>query len=133
MGKSDDMILVGHLQVMDEPLSSLYSVRKSGKFFISIRLYEDNEEKSYMFAEIAPKSVLEYMNGQLGLKEIFCVVPSFYFRKNNAQSLSIESLQRLSLEDSCRMFANEASLGDLFDNNLAYKSVSLKNYLRHYK
>ena len=133
MKQNNDMILVGHLQVMDEPLSSLYSERKSGKFFISIRLYEDSEDESYMFAEIAPKSVLEYMNGRLGLKEIFCMVPSFYFRKSDTQSLSMESFQPLSLEDSCRMFTDEASLGDMFDDNLAYKSVSLKNYLRNYK
>ncbi len=133
MKQNDDMILIGHLQVMDEPLSSLYYEHKSSKFFISIRLYEDNEEESYMFAEIAPKSVLDYMNGQLGLKEIFCVVPSFYFRRSNTQNLSMDSFQPLSIEDSYRMFTDEASIGDMFDNNLAYKSVSLKNYLRNYK
>lgn len=133
MKQNNDMILIGHLQVMDVPLSSLYSECKSGKFFISIRLYEDNEDESYMFAEIAPKSVLEYMNKQLGLKDIFCMLPSFYYKKNNTQSLSMESFQPLSLEESRRMFIDEGSLDDMFDNNLAYKSMSLKNYLRNYK
>lgn len=133
MDLNDSMKLIGHLQVMDEPLSSLYYECKIGRFFISIRLYEDNDVESYMFAEITPKSVLEYMNGKLGLKDIFCVVPSFYFSMSNTCSLSLESLQPLSLEDSCRLFTDEASLGDMFDINLAYKSVSLKNCLRNYK
>ena len=78
MNQNNDMILVGHLQVMDKPLSSLYSERKTGKFFISVRLYEGNDDESYMFTEIAPISVLKYMDGQLGLKEIFCIFLCFY-------------------------------------------------------
>ena len=133
MRQNNDMILIGHLQVMDKPLSSLYSERETGKFFISVRLYEDNDDESYMFTEIAPISVLKYMDGQIGLKEIFCMVPSFYYRKNNHRYLSMKFFQPLSLEESCRKLINEGSLDDMFDKNLAYKSVSLKNYLRNYK
>ena len=46
---------------MDEPLSSLYADRVSGKYFLSVRLYEDIDEDSYLFSEVIPELVLKYL------------------------------------------------------------------------
>lgn len=52
MKQHDEFMLIEHLQVMDEPLSSLYADRKSGKYFLSVRLYENIEDKSYLFRRL---------------------------------------------------------------------------------
>ena len=45
--KNEDFILVGHLQVLDEALSSLYSDRNSGQFFLFVRVYEDEDDNTF--------------------------------------------------------------------------------------
>ncbi len=129
MKPHDDFVLIGHLQVMDEPLSSLYADRVSGKYFLSVRLYEKINDRSYLFSEVVPELVLKYMNGQLGLKTLFETEPSFYYRVDGLYVLSLKNFLPLSQEESCKRLSADGSLDDIFDIHLAYRSASLKKYL----
>ena len=129
MKQHDEFILIGHLQVMDEPLSSLYAELASGKYFLSVRLYEDTEDKSYLFSEVVPELVLKYMNGQLGLTTLFETRPTFYYRVNNLNTISSKDFIPLSKQESCRKLLADGSLDEMYDNHLAYRSINLKRYL----
>ena len=129
MKQYSEFVLIEHLQVMEEPLSSLYADRYSGKYFLSVRLYENIEEESYLFSEVAPELVLKYMSQQLGLKALFQTNRSFYFRTNNHQILSPTNFTLLSSEESSRRLSTESSLDDMYDIHLAYRSAYLKRYL----
>lgn len=124
------MILIGHLQVMDEPLSSLYADSGSGKYFIAVRLYEDCDDLTYLFLEVVPKSVLEYMGRQVGLNSILESSPSFYYRTSKPGHLKIGDLSPLTKEESRKRLVDEGVLDDMFNVHLAYRSVGLKNYLK---
>lgn len=129
MKQYSEFVLIEHLQVMDEPLSSLYADRESGKYFLSVRLYEDIEEESYLFSEVVPELVLKYMGRQLGLRALFEAETSFYYRTNNQQVLSLTNFTPLSREESYRRLSAEGSLDDMYDLHLAYRSAFLKRYL----
>ncbi len=129
MKQYSEFVLIEHLQVMDEPLSSLYADRESGKYFLSVRLYEDIEEESYLFSEVVPELVLKYMGRQLGLRALFEAETSFYYRTNNQQVLSLTNFTPLSREESYRRLSAEGSLDDMYDIHLAYRSAFLKRYL----
>lgn len=129
MKQYSEFVLIEHLQVMDEPLSSLYADRESGKYFLSVRLYEDIEEESYLFSEVVPELVLKYMGRQLGLRALFEAETSFYYRTTNQQVLSLTSFTPLSREESYRRLSAEGSLDDMYDIHLAYRSAYLKRYL----
>lgn len=131
MKQHDEFVLIEHLQVLDEPLSSLYADRKSGKYFLSVRLYENIKDKSYLFSEVVPELVLKYMNGQLGLKALFKTKPSFYYRVDGQHVLSLINFLPLSQEESCKRLSTDGSLDDMYDTHLAYRSANLKNYLRN--
>jgi len=129
MIQHDDFILIGHLQVMDEPLSSLYTDRLNGKYFLSVRLYEDIEDESFLFSEVVPELVLKYMSGQLGLMALFETEPSFYYRVEGRRVLHFKNFLPLSREEGCKRLLEDGSLDDMYDKQLAYRSVNLKNYL----
>ncbi len=129
MKRHDEFVLIGHLQVMDEPLSSLYADRLNGKYFLSVRLYEDIDDESYLFSEVVPELVLKYMSGQLGLKTLFESEPSFYYRVEGRRVLDFKNFLPLSREEGCKRLLEDGSLDDMYDKQLAYRSVNLKNYL----
>lgn len=129
MKKNEDFLLVGHLQVMEEPLSSLYTDSISGKFFLFVRICEGLSDDAFVLSEVKPNSVLEYMNGRLGLKSIFLNSPTFYYKKG--EDIALTSSQFLPLsQDQAVLRINNDYPNDMFDRRLAYRSVSLKNYLK---
>lgn len=131
MKQHDEFVLIEHLQVLNEPLSSLYADSKSGKYFLSVRLYENIKDKSYLFLEVVPELILKYMNGQIGLKKLFKTKPSFYYRVDGQHILSLVNFLPISQEESCKRLSTNSSLDDMYDIHLAYRSSNLKNYLRN--
>lgn len=129
MKQHEEFVLIEHLQVMDEPLSSLYADRKSGKYFLSVRLYENIEYESYLFSEVVPELILKYMSRQLGLKTLFETKPSFYYRVDGQHGLNPKNFIPLSQEESCKRLFADGSLDDMYDIHLAYRSTNLKKYL----
>lgn len=129
MKKKEDFLLVGHLQVMEEPLSSLYTDSISGKYFLFVRICEGQSDNVFVLSEVRPTSVLEYMNGQLGLKSIFSNSPTFYYKKGKEVALASNLFLPMSQDQAVLRINNEYP-NDMFDRKLAYRSVSLKNYLR---
>ena len=121
--------LVGHLQVMEEPLSSLYADKGSGVMYFFVRIFEDMNEASFILSEVSPSVVVDYMDGKIGLKSIFSNHKVYYYINRNPQ-LSISDFHPLTNEDATNRLSLDG-LDDMYDRSLSYRSVPLKQYLKH--
>lgn len=130
MKTKEDFSLVGHLQVLDEPLASLYKDSANGKYFLIVRVYEETEDFTYLISEVVPSSVIEYMNGKVGLKNIFDKSNgSFFYRRKKNEFLTYSAFKPLTSEQAINKLSSDG-VEDTFDKELAYRSVPLKNYLK---
>lgn len=127
---NEDFILVGHLQVMDEALSSLYSDRTNGKFFLFVRIYEDCDDNTYLLSEVLPSAIIDYMDGKIGLKQIFSFNPSFYYKRTTQPTLYRKDFQTINAEEAHTKLLESSSLDDFFSMSLACDCSTIKNYLR---
>lgn len=129
MKKNEDFILVGYLQVLDEALSSLYSDRNSGQFFLFVRVYEDENDNTFVLTQVQPSVVLDYIDGKVGLKQIFSLSPSYYYKQVVRNSLRKEDFVPIDNMEVDRKLQDDG-LDDIFNIALAANSVGIKNYLR---
>lgn len=128
MEKNEDFRLVGHLQVMDEPLSSLYIDKVSGLLYLFVRVFEDSDVSAFVLTVVSPLQAVYYMEGRVGLQGIFSNGKSYYYRhiNNVVRSSCFELLppEKVSGKlESC-------GLGDKFDSRLSYRTVPLKQHLK---
>lgn len=129
MEKNNNFELIGHLQVMEEPLSSLYADKVSGNMYIFVRIFEDMDNASFVLSEVSPSIVVDYMDGKVGLKSIFSNHKAYYYVYQNKQ-LSLSDFRPLTNEDATSRLSMDG-LDDMYDRTLSYRSVPLKQYLRH--
>lgn len=128
MNKNDNFLLVGHLQVMEEPLSSLYTDSASGVYYLFVRLFEETAFSTFVLTEVTPVEVVEYMEGRLGLKCIFSHRPSYYYQQQNHE-LRVSDFKKLTTAKAYEKLELDG-LEDLFDRHLSYKMAPLKQYLK---
>lgn len=127
--KNEDFILVGHLQVLDEALSSLYSDRKSGQYFLFVRVYEDDNDNTFVLTQVKPSVVLDYIDGKVGLKQIFSLSPSYFYKQVVQSCMRREDFVPIDNQEVDRKLQDDG-LDDTFNMALANNSVGIRNYLR---
>lgn len=127
--KNEDFILVGHLQVLDEALSSLYSDRKSGQYFLFVRVYEDDNDNTFVLTQVQPSVVLDYIDGKVGLKQIFSLSPSYFYKQVVQNCMRRENFVPIDNQKVDRKLQDDG-LDDTFNMALANNSVGIRNYLR---
>lgn len=127
--KNEDFILVGHLQVLDEALSSLYSDRKSGQYFLFVRVYEDDNDNTFVLTQVQPSVVLDYIDGKVGLKRIFSLSPSYFYKQVVQSCMRREDFVPIDNQEVDRKLQDDG-LDDTFNMALANNSVGIRNYLR---
>ena len=128
MKKSEAISLLGHLQVLDEPLSSLYADRSRGVLYLFVRLFEETPVSTFVLTEVTPVQVMDYMEGRLGLSGIFSKNKAYYYEETHVL-LDVSDFTPLT-KANARKKLNKDGLGDMFDIQLAYRSVPLKQYIR---
>lgn len=128
MNKNENISLLGHLQVLDEPLSSLYADRTRGVLYLFVRLFEETSVSTFVLTEVTPVQVMDYMEGRLGLSSIFGKSRSYYYEEIH---MTLDAADFLPLTKAkAREKLSCDGLDDKFDMQLAYRSVPLKQYLR---
>lgn len=127
-GKYGDFVLVGHLQVFDEPLSSLYYERGNGEYYLFVRVFEENDVLAYILAKVSSSLVMDYMDGKVGLKQIFKFVPAFCYRNIGGEKRNKICFMPITAQDAEQMLKDDG-LDDKFMPELACNSVSIRNYL----
>lgn len=120
--------LVGHLQVLDEPLSSLYTDSSSGLYYLFVRLFEDTQYSTFVLTEVTPHEVVDYMEGRVGLRGMFSHGTSYYYQ-NHGEELRVSDFKRLSSANVYKKLESDG-LEDKFDQHLSYRMVPLKQYLK---
>lgn len=123
----EDFKLIGHLQVVDEPLSSLY-VDENGAYYIFVRTFENDENKTYVLSEVNLKAVLDYMEGIVGLKQMFNSTNVYSYTYEN-QNLNKDDFKQITTEKAF-LLLEEDGLEDIFDENISYRSVMLKKHIK---
>lgn len=129
MNTNETISLLGHLQVLDEPLSSLYADRTRGVLYLFVRLFEATPVSTFILTEVTPTQVMDYMEGRLGLNGIFKNNKAFYYVGVHV-TLNATDFKPLTKAKACEKLGNNG-LDDMFDRQLAYRSVPLKQYLRN--
>lgn len=122
----NSMKLVGHLQVLDEPLSSLYSDQSTGQYFLFVRTYENTADTTYVLSEVKPLDVISYIDGKIGLTSIFTSNKCFYYI--HREKLTTSRLKPINKEIAMKMLEDDG-LEDRFDKTLSCSSMSIKKYL----
>lgn len=128
MNKNEKFQLVGHLQVMDEPLSSLYMDSASGQYYLFVRLFEDTLFKTFILTEVTPHEIVDYMEGRVGLRGMFGHGVSYYY-KNQGGELRSSDFKLLTSKNAYKKLESDG-LDDRFDRHLSYKMIPLKEYLK---
>jgi len=122
------MILVGHLQVMEEPLSSLYVSHATGYYYLAVRTYIDDNEETFVMSKVAPQLVLDYMEGHLGLQSIFSTNNVFQYSHRNRE-LCEADMNPIDVNRAVELLESDG-LDDLFDKHLSQRGWAVKSYLK---
>lgn len=90
MKMSNNMKLIGDLQVYARPYASLYYDFNAKIFSLLIRVSKLNELDRFIMAEVSVSQIFEYLNQQIGLKTMFQnslnkmeIIGSLTDKKNN--------------------------------------------------
>lgn len=124
----EDFYLVGHLQVMDEPLSSLYVDHANGRYYIFVRLYVNAIKPTYLVSEVSLIMVQRYMKQEIGLTDIFSCSQAYLFTASDKSEFSLSMLVPLGKDKALNLLKDDG-VEDLFDKYFSYKYVALKNYI----
>lgn len=125
-----NFILVGHLQVLGIPLSSLYKDNQNNVYYLTVRSFDDVDVATYVMSEVTPANVVDYMEKRIGLKSIFGEGKLFEYQHMDGENLSKERMIPIRKKKAYALLKNDG-LEDSFDDTLAYKSYALKRYLRN--
>lgn len=125
-----NFILVGHLQVLGLPLSSLYKDKQNNTYYLTVRSFKDVDAATYVMSEVTPSIVVDYMEKRVGLKTIFEEGKLFEYQHIEGKPLNIGDMVPIRKRKAYMLLDNDG-LTDSFDDRLAYKSYALKRYLRN--
>lgn len=122
--KITDFRLIGHIQVLDESILSLYYNFISDRYFLFIRILTDNDEdKCIILVETKIKDIIDYMNRIITINDIFNNTDNYHLF--NLRDNSDKILNKQELQNICK----ENFIPYTFDKYLAYQSNPLKNIL----
>lgn len=118
---------VGHIQVLDEALVSLYRYDEND-YYMAIRLYEEDVDESWLFVMTSPTFVIAYIEDLFGLHTILLDMPCYYYV--NDGELTFDKLKQIDNEEAFKLFNKYAAVKHRFSKEMAYKTVSLKQHLK---
>lgn len=126
--KQNDLILIGHLQVLDESLTAVYKNKRNGKFYVSIRTF-DSSDYDILLIESHPSIVLDYMEKKIGLHTIIneCCTVSYILTNSNTCRKNIRPVET----NLIKKMIEQNTIPDMFDSRLAYRSWALKKYIKN--
>lgn len=126
--KQNDLILIGHLQVLDESLTAVYKNKRNGRFYMSIRTFDSNDY-DILLIESHPSIVLDYMEKKIGLHTIineYCTV-SYILTNSHTCRKKIRPVET----NLIKKMIEQNTIPDMFDSRLAYHSWALKKYIKN--
>lgn len=131
MKKENNILeLVGHLQVTDQPLLSLYVTQGGDTLFFFYRL----KKNEYYLTEVTPTEVIAYLDDKMGLLQIFMASDDYLYHHKSSHAaatsdfISVDEAKRNELQRRIRNF-------DMYDDLFGLDEIKVRHYLkdRHIK
>ena len=117
--------LVGHLQVTDQPLLSLYVTQSGETLFFFYRL----RKNEYYLTEVTPSDVIAYLDEKMGLLQIFMASDDYLYHHKSRHAaatsdfISIDETKRNELQRRIRNF-------DVYDDLFGLDEIKVRHYLK---
>lgn len=117
--------LVGHLQVTDQPLLSLYVTQSGETLFFFYRL----RKNEYYLTEVTPSDVIAYLDEKMGLLQIFMASDDYLYHHKSRHAaatsdfISIDETKRNELQRRIRNF-------DMYDDLFGLDEIKVRHYLK---
>lgn len=117
--------LVGHLQVTDQPLLSLYVTQSGETLFFFYRL----RKNEYYLTEVTPSDVIAYLDEKMGLLQIFMARDDYLYHHKSRHAaatsdfISIDETKRNELQRRIRNF-------DMYDDLFGLDEIKVRHYLK---
>ncbi|MCQ2133996.1 MAG: hypothetical protein MJY88_03420 [Bacteroidales bacterium] len=125
MNKSNEQFnLVGHLQVTDTPLLSLYVDVETSFLYFFLRACEED----YILKKIDPNVVIDYMDCKVGLSSIFGTEGCYMFHKTKKRPLSSTYFTLIS-EGEIKQKMAPFKMFDIYDDMFGYDEVIARHYI----
>lgn len=121
--QKDDMTFVGTIQDIGRPYADLYLDKKENVLFLFVRVSVPSDSNAkYAAISVTPKQVMEYMDSNKPIGDIFSSHPFRYAYIKD---------KKVNMEDGIHTSSNATFLyNQPFDPRFCYNSVKLKVALR---
>lgn len=122
--QTESFRLVGHLQVTDEPVLSLYVEQDAGALFFFYRLKKDE----YFLTPVTRDEVIDYLDYRIGLIQIFDGREDYMYKHRANHQVSSKNFKPLSLENRDIMHQRMRPF-DMYDDVFGLDEVQVRHYL----
>lgn len=126
MKKNSEILeLVGHLQVTDQPLLSLYVTQSGDALFFFYRM----KRNEYYLTQVTPHEVIAYLDEKLGLVQIYMESEGYVYRHRSSRSamtsdfLEIDGPRREEMQRRIKSF-------DRYDDVFGLDEIRVRHYLK---
>ncbi|MBR1642072.1 MAG: hypothetical protein IJ683_07110 [Butyrivibrio sp.] len=118
------MELVGHLQVTDQPLLSLYVTQRGDALFFFYRL----KRNEYYLTRVKPSDVIAYLDEKMGLLQIFMASDDYLYHHKTRHSavttdfITIDDAKRNELQHCIESF-------NMYDDLFGMDEIKVRHYI----
>ena len=126
MKKNNEKLeLVGHLQVTDQPLLSLYVTQGGTTLFFFYRL----NRNMYYLTKVTPNEVIDYLDEKMGLLQIYTASEDYLYHHKARHSAKITDFVPMDLRKRDEIQGQIKSF-DMYDDLFGLDEVKVRHYLK---
>lgn len=119
------LVLVGHLQVTDQPLLSLY-VTQSGELLFFFYRMKKNE---YYLTQVTPHEVIAYLDEKMGLVQIYGESEDYVYHHRSSHSAMTSDFLEVDGPIREKMQRRIKNL-DRYDDVFGLDEIRVRHYLK---
>lgn len=125
MENNNRLELVGHLQVTDQPLLSLYVTQSGDTLFFFYRL----KRNEYYLTKVKPSDVIAYLDEKMGLLQIYMESDDYlYFHRSRHTAattdfISVDESKRIELQHRIESF-------NMYDDLFGLDEIKVRHYIK---
>ena len=123
--KNNKLELVGHLQVIDQPLLSLYVTQSGDALFFFYRL----KKNEYYLTKVKPSDVIAYLDEKMGLLQIFMASDDYVCHHKSRHAavttdfITIDDAKRNELQHCIESF-------NMYDDLFGLDEIKVRHYIK---
>lgn len=126
MKKNSEMLeLIGHLQVIDRPLLSLYVTQSGDGLFLFYHL----KRNEYYLTKVTPREVIAYLDEKLGLVQIYMESDDYLYRHRSKCSATTSDFVKIDNERKNELRDKMESF-NMYDEVFGLDEIKVRHYLK---